>query len=202
MEIFNETKILLWINGMPDWRRIAFMTYCCERMFPNYVDFSKETEFGDASVLRNSLDYIWEWIEFGKLNEDAATLVKACEKQAPDTEDFTSIYTSAALDAAAATAITINATASPTAMHLIDVASLSRDTVDLFVQFQEDIDPNDPRLEGMVCGSQLMQNELRIQKESLEFLVNLEGGRETVTKVLRARWSNLDNGSLKLAQLG
>ena len=87
-------------------------------------------------------------------------------------------------------------------MHLIDVASLSRDTVDLFVQFQEDIDPNDPRLEGMVCGSQLMQNELRIQKESLEFLVNLEGGRETVTKVLRARWSNLDNGSLKLAQLG
>ncbi|HEY0332292.1 MAG TPA: DUF416 family protein [Stenotrophomonas sp.] len=197
IEEFNETSLLLRATGMPGWMRIAFMVYCCERMLPHYRYFSDEAGFGDRGALRGALDDAWTWIESGTLRGCISTLVLACEKQAPDTGNFSSIYTSAALDAATATAITVGATSDPTVAHLIDVASLARDTVDLFVQKSEDIEPNESHFEERILASPLMQAELRIQKESLEFLNGLHDKRETVARQLRVQWSNLARGSLK-----
>ncbi len=37
-----------------------FMACLCERMYPNYAMFCKQTEFGDGLLYRRILDLIWE----------------------------------------------------------------------------------------------------------------------------------------------
>lgn len=175
------------------------MAYCCERMLPNYRSFQVDTGYGDVAPMRNALDAVWKWIEDGRAVPDLAVLASACEQQSPDTAEFLSIYTSAALDAATATAATLEALADATAKSVIDVASLARDTIDLFVQETEGLDPNDANLERRIIEHRLMQSELRTQKESLALLRNLQEDREKVGVDLRARWSRLVQGSLPMA---
>lgn len=196
MEIFDETKILLAAEGMPDWKRVAFMAYCCERMLPNYRSFQVDTGYGDIAPMRSALDIVWRWIENAQPVPDSDVLASACEKQSPDTAEFSSIYTSAALDAATATAATLDALADVPAKSMIDVASLARDTIDLFVQETEGLDPNGADLERKIIENPLMQSELRTQRESLELLRNLHEERGKAGVDLQAKWSRLEQGSL------
>lgn len=195
MEEFNAGGLLLRAAKLPAWKQVMFMVYCCERMIPNYRCFSLESNFGDEQTLRQALDGVWAWIETDDLPTDIADIVAACEHQAPDTEMFSSDYTSAALDVAAAIAITASATAIFRSKNLLDVASLSRDTVDVFVQLRSGLDANDPSLEETILGSGLMQNELCFQRESLELLSAVTGERASVALGLRPMWSNIAIGS-------
>lgn len=196
METFNETKILLAIESMPDWKRVVFMAYCCERMLPNYRSFQIDTGYGDIAPMRIALDVVWTWIENDQAVPGLNVLASACEQQSPDTAEFSSIYTSAALDAATATAATLEALADAAAKSVIDVASLARDTIDLFVQETEGLDPNDASLERKIIEHPLMQSELRKQRESLILLGNLHEERGKAGVNLRAKWSRLEQGSL------
>lgn len=199
MELFDETSLLLKLEGMPAWKRVAFMAYCCERMLPNYAAFKAQAGYGNNAVLRAALDVIWEWVENEQTDEDMVALARACEQQAPDTSEFSSPYTSAALDAATAIAATAEALSDTTASKVIEVASLARDTIDLFVQEIDDLDPNDPRLEKKIRRSDLMQAELRTQRQSLEKLKGLSNGDKKLRAHLREQWSHLETGSLPVS---
>src|SRR5262245_38473482 len=113
MEVFNEERLEALLQRLPAWKRIVFMAQVATRMLPNYERFSGETGFGDVSVLKRALDAAWFWMESGKAPCDLTALLDACEKQAPDTEDFGSPYTSAALDAANAAAYILDAIERP-----------------------------------------------------------------------------------------
>ncbi len=196
MEAFDETRLLLLVEGMPAWRRVAFMVYCCERMLPNYLSFSAETGFGNVGSLRSALDTVWDWVETSRALLNLKCLVSSCEEQAPDTTKFSSVFTSAALDATTAIAVTLEALTDVTAKQLIEVASLARDTIDLFVQHQLDLDPSESDYEAKITSSDLMQTELCLQRTSLEALKHMEGAREIAAKALRSQWSHLYQGSL------
>lgn len=82
------------------WQQIAFSAALLERMLPNYQMFSEAVDFGDAKVLRNQLDIIWQWLANSntvKINIDAQ-LIKL-EPQTPDPEAFDSFGVFPALDA-------------------------------------------------------------------------------------------------------
>ncbi|HBS64365.1 MULTISPECIES: YjaG family protein [unclassified Stenotrophomonas] len=196
MESFDEARLLLATEGMPDWKRVAFMAYCCERMLPNYRSFQVDSGYGDLAPMRKALDAVWEWAASNNLPLDLAALASACEQQAPDTAEFSSIYTSAALDAATATAATLEALVDAAAKSLIEVATYARDTIDLFVQEVEELDPNAPDLERRIIEHALMQSELRTQRESLATLKDTHEERGKAGIDLRARWSKIEQGSL------
>lgn len=197
MENFDEKKLFEEASRIAGWSQIAFMACCCERMLPNYEYFIEDAKFGDLKLLRNALDAVWLWVGTNQLPEDISGLVASCERQAPDTSEFRSIYTSAALDAATAIAITSEALVSPNSQRVVEVASLARDTVDLFIQERDTLDPNDPSLERLIAQSDLMQAELQAQRESLEMLEGLQDGDRSIAATeLQARWSN-SSGSLK-----
>lgn len=197
MEIFDENKLFEEASQLVGWGQIAFMACCCERMLPNYSYFLDDAKFGDLRPLRDVLNAVWLWVKTDRLPEDIAALVEACDRQAPDTAKFKSIYTSAALDAATAIAITSESLAAPSSRSAVEVASLARDTVDLFIQERDALDPNDPELESLIVQSDLMQIELQAQRTSLEALKALQhSDRFTVATKLYARWSN-SSGSLK-----
>jgi uncharacterized protein YjaG (DUF416 family) len=179
------------------WKQIAFMACCCERMLPNYRKFNSETGFGNPDVLAYALDIVWNWIESDKIQCEIATLVMECEQQAPTTFDFSSPFTSAALDVANAIASTVEAIGDPTEDRAIEVASLSRDTVDLFVQQVDNLDPNATDLESKILGNAYMQDELRNQRKDLEKLISLSSDRCLVVAALRTEYS-YSGGSLPL----
>jgi len=85
--------------------RVAFAVTIAEKLYPNYVAFSKNKNWGDPNVLRGALDEIWKSIEEGQLmkNDSVVQLRKKIEDVTPDMDEFGSeIQGSLALDAAAA----------------------------------------------------------------------------------------------------
>ena len=189
MEYFNSDSIRRKVAGLPDWKRIAFMAACCERMLPNYETFSRETGFGRTDVLRQALDAIWLWAESDTLLKNLPDLIAEADKVAPDTEGSRSSYTSAALDAANSIAITLEAISEATDDRLVEVASLARDTVDLFVQQNGNLDTSSADFEERITSSPLMQTELTAQNQSLQALNDDQGERRVVAKLIRSEFS-------------
>lgn len=140
--------------------------------------------------LGQSLGEIWRWVETNELPNGLSDLVRDCDKQAPDTTVLSSIYTSAALDAANSISITLESLKDANEDRAVEVASLARDTVDLFVQQHIDLDPNDPSLERLIVENPLMQVELQVQMNSLELLENWGNERSIVSSAMRQRFSN------------
>ena len=168
MEAFDRDRLAHSLAPLPPWKKLAFMALTCERMLPNFGRFASETKFGEVSILRHALDSAWIYIQSGKLEGDPDKLKRACEDQAPDTELFRSIYTSAALDAANAVAAIFDAIKNPSVEHVLETAALARDTVDLFVQQTNNLDdPCDPSFEQSILTNSLMQRELCRQREDL-----------------------------------
>jgi uncharacterized protein YjaG (DUF416 family) len=169
VEVFDEKRLERSLRKLPAWKQVAFMALLGARMIPNYRRFSAETVFGNVSVLEEAFDAAWTWIESGKSPANLTALLKACERQAPDTEDFSSPYTSAALDAASVAEITLDAIERPDQVRLTEAATLARDTVDMFVRVLLDLDSNALGLEEALRHP-LMQRELRQQREDMEML--------------------------------
>jgi hypothetical protein len=108
MEVFDEVKLVQELQTL-SWRnRIAFAASCCERLFPNYQAFVIMEKWGDSEILRQALDEIWAFLAGKELQEKQFLELKQnCEQIIPDTEDFNSIFTGAALNAAAAITYTL-----------------------------------------------------------------------------------------------
>lgn len=186
MESFDQERLAASLQHLPVWKRVAFSAMVGARMLPNYERFSNETGFGDVSILKRAFDVAWSWVETGNLPSDIAVLREACDQQAPNTEQFSSRYTSAALDAANAASATLDAIVHPNETQPAEVASLARDTVDLFIQELMKLDPNNPEFERAIQRHDLMQRELRRQREDIEALIDSSGDRAKVGCELRA----------------
>jgi uncharacterized protein YjaG (DUF416 family) len=197
MEAFDEEALRRCLQRLAVWQRLAFLALIDTRMLSNYERFSTETGFGDVSVLRTAIDAAWTIVESGKLPNDLIALREACDRQAPNTEEFRSPYTSAALDAANAAAITLAALENPDESLVVEVASLSRDSVDIFVQSDINLDPNTSGFEEAILRHHLMQRELRNQREDLEALIKGSRDRDKTVRDLRVksatRLGSLDN---------
>ncbi|HEL2958969.1 TPA: DUF416 family protein [Stenotrophomonas maltophilia] len=182
---------------LSNWQRLAFMASCCERMIPNYRIFSAQTSFGDVNTLRYTLDSVWLEIRGVAGGRNLARLSKDCEAQAPDPSDFSSIYASSALDAATAISITASAAATQAEVTAVmDVVELARDSVDLFVQIVDDLDPNAPGFENEILRSLLMQTELKRQRRALEILRSAGIDSQMARAEIVKRWERMELPSL------
>jgi uncharacterized protein YjaG (DUF416 family) len=106
MTLYYDEKILRSrLSRMDRKSLVLFGLFMAERLFPNYSAFSKEQSWGDVRTLRLALDVAWAWLEGRQLDNNEIELrIGECESLAPDTEEFHSLYVSAALDAANAAA--------------------------------------------------------------------------------------------------
>ena len=69
-------------------QHLTFMASLCERMYPNYQMFCKQTEFGDPAVYRRILDLVWETlvVKDAKVNFDSQ--LEKLEEAIPSAEDY------------------------------------------------------------------------------------------------------------------
>lgn len=165
---FNDKRTLHALAAMQSHQQLAFGAACCERMLPNYETFTQEVKWRDDGPLRRALDTVWKACE-GLLPADphVGDLLSECEHCAPDSAEFTSLYTSSAQEAAFAVCSLLDFLLDGEVDHIVSVPRYSTDSVDLFVQEREDMDPRDPAREQRILEHPLMQQELGRQRRDL-----------------------------------
>jgi len=170
MYTFDEDNIKDQIRKLSPHSRVAIAALCCERSLPNYKRFSLHHNWGKFDVLQNALAKIWTWLEKQNDTDDLIALALQCEEQAPDTNQFESVYVSPALDSAISVSNTLREIVSSKGNYAFEVASLSRDTVDMYIQEIENLYPQDPDLEEKIRMHTLMQAELQMIYADLNYL--------------------------------
>jgi uncharacterized protein len=196
---FDRESLLSNLRILPFAAALAFALSCAERLYPNYIRFSREHGWGDPSVLRAALDYGWGRL-LGNTNEtDAGELRQQCEDATPDTEDFDSIYISPGLDAACAASMVLDIVQNRDPGIVADIASLCRDTVDMYIQEIEKMSSQDRKREQKILIHPLMQRELSRQREDISTVADLLTEGDGLASVLRDRWRAPERSNIDLS---
>src|SRR5260370_14208344 len=169
-----------WLNllrkKLPDLgyaKNLAFAASCCERSLPNYEAFVKEERRGNPKALTEAVELVWRLIAIGNpadFRSYLGSLLKAVEAGTPDTEYFKSPLTSAALDAANSVGEALDYALDRSIEHIVTIASLARDTVDVFIQRRDNLSYSDKSLEDKIAHDPLMIEELRKQQADIKTL--------------------------------
>src|SRR5262249_40897978 len=110
MRPFDKTKLIARLDKLRKEFRIAFAASCCERLLPNYCAFAAVEKWGNPSLLRETLDGVWTYLKGGSQNWYGVRiprLIRQVHQITPNTEEFSSRFTSAALDAGVSTMLTL-----------------------------------------------------------------------------------------------
>jgi uncharacterized protein YjaG (DUF416 family) len=165
---FAKLQLGREIEQLTKGKQLFFSLLLCERMAPALNKFATETGF-DNSIYRTCLETAWLYLDQNRSSSNYGEMAERCFDKAPDTEVFTHPLTSAALNAALSIAATIALLADDDVNHVMEAASLARDTAALYAQAIETTQPHSLDF-GEIMKHPLVQRELRQQAEDLEFL--------------------------------
>jgi uncharacterized protein YjaG (DUF416 family) len=197
---FNEGELKQKLIKLPFWKQLAFLLIVCQRLLPSFQTFAAETGFQGKSELAGLLTKAWDSLLNSVSSTDFSSEATLAESLAPDTEDFDSAIVSSALDAAIATSLLMKAFSGQQTDTIVEAVTLIRDSVDMYAQELEDMDPADPDLEKNILGHELMQKELRRQREDLEFLGTLDDDISVSMIAVKNKWFNSEESCLGLMQ--
>jgi uncharacterized protein YjaG (DUF416 family) len=168
-------------------RQLAFALLLCERMMPGLRRFSKDTGYS-ILLYEQGLELGWRHLVAGPARGECDELSDRCFQHAPHTEDFTHGLVSAALNAALSIALLLIYVIDKDLDHIVEIASLARDTADLYVQHIIAIKIITSTSEDSILGHPLLQKELGRQRQDLEFLASAPGdAAEKFEAVVRER---------------
>lgn len=192
--------IRLPLSKLTQWQQVTFCCSILERMLPNYEMFSEAFEFGDAKVLRNQLNLLWQWLDKAqkvKINFDAQLL--KLEEQVPDPEAFDTFAVFPAVDTCMALMSLMQGIQSKDSEELANVGLLSENSVRYFVELtlaQEQNEADDLTIDEQdVRDHPLMAWEVATQNELLDFIKDASESKLTCqnskSMVLEEGLSNL-----------
>lgn len=171
IERFSARSLSFKLGLLGPGKAIYFGLLVSEGLIQNYAAFQKETGSGDSGVLIDALDWVWTNVNASSLDREAMTTWSAnCEALAPSSSDFDSLYVTAAQDACFSVCALFDFQLDGRMESIVEIATYATDTIDLFVQESETLDPADPLLETKILNHPLMQQELSAQEFYLKML--------------------------------
>ncbi|WP_363796315.1 DUF416 family protein [Lysobacter firmicutimachus] len=168
---FDRNALLKKLARLDRWRQLGFGILCCDRLIPNYQNFQQDAEWGDVLFLCRALELARS--DLGGIGSDAnlvRRLMTECEQLAPSSEDFTALRIASAQDACFAVCSLLEHLVDGGVERIVTIATYATDSVDLYVQETEGMDPDDARLEAGILEHPLMQQELDRQHCDLELV--------------------------------
>src|SRR5258707_6441027 len=173
--MIEESILVSKLNGLSKHHRAAFSAACTEQLLPNYYVFSEMENWGDYKLLRAAIDQVWLWLQGGDVNE--ATFQKSIDSSkdlAPDTEEFASLFVSAAGDAVAAVIYTLQCCLEGDEKKAAIVGRLTIETAYTYlVRVNDpDVEPHlaDPGFEDKMLQAPLMVSQNKNLLEILDVL--------------------------------
>jgi uncharacterized protein YjaG (DUF416 family) len=190
--LFELPAIQANLEGLDEVRRIAFGTLLLERALPGYFQFQLDTGSAGGAVLRAALAQCWASLEANTRNGTKYTSVEACERSLPDSEDYSSPYTSAAIDTANIACCVLEYLESGKLNSLMEAVEARWDTFYLFILNGTDIEDEE------VLHHPLMQEELRYMHEDITFLQTTTDPTQPLHLAVLLRVNQLDYRKLRL----
>jgi uncharacterized protein YjaG (DUF416 family) len=195
--MFDRSRLAHILNHVSPLHRVAFAASCCERLLPNYRAFAQIEQWGAPDLLRQALDVVWSHLEGHPLTESRVlALTREIKEVSPDTEHFRSLFTSPALDAAAAIFYTVRLCRHPEAEQAALVGYKAVTTVQMYLVVLTDPEViphvSSTSLDYWIEHSPLMMAELAKQNHDLSEL----GKQRELTPafLLSLRRSNIEKG--------
>ncbi len=155
-------------------KQLTFAYLTCERLFPNYVYFSNNFDFGDPHILRDAIDYLYQNIfEIKTDYHKIELLINEVEKNTPDTEDFTTHFVSSALDACTTICDSLDFMVDKDFTRIETISLYATDTISMYIQEIENLNfIIDKEFQKKIDNHPFMQKELSIQIGIIAFLRN------------------------------
>ena len=166
---FNADDLRTRLGQMRDQQQLAFGAACSERLLPSYLAFVSDTGWGDSAPLREALDMVWTFLDGqSSSKESVRQLTTLCEASIPDSDSFSSLYTSLAQDACFSICALLDFLLDSDVGKIVEAATFATDSVDLYVQEIDNMDANGPDLEQQILAHPIMQRELKTQREHID----------------------------------
>jgi uncharacterized protein YjaG (DUF416 family) len=181
-------------------KQLSFAYLTCERLYPNYLFFSNNFNFGDSATLRKAIDYVYtNLINTRQEKKVINQFVSEIEDNIPEPAEHDTVLASSALDASTALIETLNFLIDKNSSRLDDISTMATDSVDMYIQEIEKLDfNNDPLFQVKIDNHPLMIKEVAIQTGIIQYLETASTlDYEDITTLLDLQ-SNNSKGSLNL----
>lgn len=187
------------LGKLPPLHRALFAALCTERMLPNYAMFSRVCRWGDPQLLRKALDRVYDVLGGEKVGASELKDLRAkCEKQIPDLDDFADESVTWAMDAGTALISTFDCLAAGDARQAAACATAAKDTVDNFIQEQNELSYSDPVLQGKLEEDPLLLREISRQQLTLDALDKVKALDAEAVKKLRQEFGGQGKSNINL----
>lgn len=188
----TEDFLKIELSNLSYLHQIVFAASCCERLLPNYLEFEKDEKWGDFKLLRSSLNSIWEMVKNKTIDvKEAKELAEKCVSVIPDSENFSSQFTSAAIDAGTCVYETLMFCVDRSIQRILDVSTLSLDTVDMYLQDLLKIDYSERDFEKKINEHPLMLQEKETQLNDIRTLKESKKLNARVINLFKKQKSNI-----------
>lgn len=173
----------------------AFAYLTCERLYPNYVFFSKKFSFGNPKVLRNGIDLMLEVIITNYSFTAESVSISDIEENTPAPEGYETVLASSALDACCVVIEAINFFNTPDFSKIEDISTIAIDSVDMYIQEIYNLDFNkDAEFQRKIDTHPLMIREIEVQKGIISYLEKIKTiERADISTLLMLQGSDLGN---------
>jgi uncharacterized protein YjaG (DUF416 family) len=157
-------------------KQLAFAYLTCERLYPNYAYFADNYHFGNKTVLREAIDYIYNnLLVYAPDKIVVEDLISQVDAATPKPEEFDTILASSALDACGAIHETLHFLTDKTLTRLDSISTFATDTVDMYIQELEDLNFNsDIEFQQKIDNHPIMKRELSIQGGIITYLSKID----------------------------
>jgi len=155
-------------------KQLVFAHLTCERLYLNYVYFSKKVNFGDPDILREAIDYLYLNIfEQSVDTEKIDYYIQSMHKNSPEPALFENVLASSALDACGVIYESLNFLLDRQPSRLHAISTMATDTVDMYIQDIERLDFNTDKLfQQKIDQHPLMKKERAVQAGIIKFLID------------------------------
>ncbi|RYU93579.1 DUF416 family protein [Emticicia agri] len=156
-------------------QQILFGVLSCEKLLPNYRQFSSAVNWGNIEILEEAIVMIYQYLQDIELNEgELDSIYEKIIEITPNVENFEGDLAAYALDTCSAVADAVEFLLSEDQSYVLNIASIVRDTIDMFIQESEELDIADENADQKIVQHEYMKRETKRQHEILRRLLGAE----------------------------
>jgi len=165
--------------------KILFSVLTSEKLYPNCVAFENRNNWRGCGILQEAISLTYHYLinRSSVSISDFEDMITRIDLITPDTEDFSDITTSFALDACTSLIGTLRFIIDKDINNLLEVSTYATDTVYAFIQLKEDFNAFDPSSD--------------IQTEHDDFMIREQERQRTLIKTIAGmKLSSLTDGMI------
>lgn len=170
------------------YQQAAVAATLMERMLPNYQLFSEVMNYGDAKLLRHTLDLVWEWLSVKKAKINFPRLADELAEVVPEVNHFDCFGVYPAIDTATALDSMLSAISNKDGTEFINVAKISQASVARLIEHEtaELEITSEAELKQHVRQHPLMHYEMECLAELIELVSDIRQFERVHVKQLQA----------------